>query len=140
MKIDRKDLKENPRIELIPSFLNFPLILVLLILPLVIPDVGSIINREAATIFGFETNFVLLIIGFSLLSLGLLTYLIIRTISHREKVPIFLHLANGFLFLLYESILIFVIRSNDYMTVNYIYQNIGYIPSLLVFIALSSLL
>jgi hypothetical protein len=140
MKIDRRDLKENPRIELIPSFMNLPLILVLILLPLVIPDIGSIINREAANIFGFDVNYLSIIIGFSSLALIILAYLIIQTIFRRTKVPIFLHLVNGFLFLLYEAILIFVIRTNDYLTINYIYQNLGYGPSLLVFLTLASIL
>ena len=53
-----EDLKKNPRIELIPSLLNIPIMVAILVVLLVIPEVNTIRNDTAANIFKVEFDFV----------------------------------------------------------------------------------
>ncbi len=134
------DLKQNPRVELLPSLLNLPIVVGILVVLLVVPDARTIINGAAANIFGIESDFVAILEWLSALALILIPCLTILALFWRKKTPVFLHVIPGVLFLIYESLLIFAINNDPYLTINYIYENLGYDLSLVLYLTLAIVL
>ena len=135
-----KESMQNPRVELIPSLLNLPVVAGILVVLLAVPDAKSIINGAAANIFGIEGDFVAILTWMSALALIMIICLTILTLFWREKTPVFLHVLPGVMFLVYEFLLIFAINNDPYLTINYIYENLGYNLSFVVYLTLASVL
>ncbi len=114
-----EDLKQNPRIELLPSLLNLPIVAAILVLLLGVPDVRTIINGAAANIFGIESDFVAILEWISASALILILCLTILALFWRKKTPAFLYVIPGVMFLMYEILLIFAINNDAFLTINY---------------------
>lgn len=135
-----RDLQENPRVELVPCVLNVPILLALLVLLHLFPDFQPIINSEGANIFGINADYVGIMTTFIIATLVFVVILAILTIFFRKMVPAWLFLVPVALFFVYASIFSFVLNNNEYITINYIYQNLGPVPGAVLYLVVASLL
>lgn len=136
MKIKKKlkELVRNPRIEVVPSILNLPIVGVILILLIIEPDAGSIINFEAAKLFGVEGDYTTLLI---IIGLGLALFilaLILLDLKFRERVPVGLFIIPIVSILVLSTSFAFIIFTHDIFSVYYLYVILGRRIGMIIFI------
>lgn len=140
MKKHIKDWLINPRIELIPSILNIPLIAIILIVINIDSDFYPIINAEAAKIFGVELDYVLVLEVFAYSMTIMVLFNIIVISIQREKVPLIIYIIPIISIIAFSIIFIEVLNGNDFFTINYIFQVLGRDISAFIYIGISVLL
>ena len=135
MKERFRDLLLNPRIELIPTLLNVPIVVILLVLLHYDPSYLPIINEEAAQMFGAEINYVriLEVMTYSILFIILVNFSMM--LLFREKVPIIFHILPIITIISTSWLIHIIIQTNDFMTPAYLFQVMGRQISLILYLA-----
>jgi hypothetical protein len=135
-----KDLIINPRIEIIPSLLNLPIVGILLAIIYIDPDFHPIINAEGAKIFGNALDYVSMIENIAYTIGAIILLNIILIFIRREKLPLIFHVLPIITLLGFSILFFTLLNGNDFFTINYIFQVLGRNISLIIYLSICIIL
>ena len=139
MKKKLRDLLLNPRVEIIPSLLNLPLVGIIFAIIYIDPDFHPIINIEGAKIFGLDWDYVVILEKIAIAMACISIFDILITFTRRESVPIIFHIVPIITIITFTLFFSMLINNNDFLTISYIYQALKREISLLIYLAISIL-